>query len=70
MSHLKRPTPEQDRELCKRVLVRAREVRARLKQESDRVSAIPDLGPEMKPHMEKMILVGRTLDRIITRGQE
>jgi hypothetical protein len=70
MSQLKKPTKEQDRELCNRVLVRAREVRARLKSESDRVSAIPDLGPEMKPHMDKMILVGRTLDRIIARGQE
>jgi hypothetical protein len=70
MSQLQKPTTEQDRELCKRVLVRAREVRARFKAESERVSAIPDLGPEMKPHMDKMILVGRTLDRIIAKGQE
>jgi hypothetical protein len=69
MNTLRPPTKQEDRELCKRVLVRAREVRARLKSESGRVSAIPDLGPEMKPHMDKVILVGRTLDRIIARGE-
>jgi hypothetical protein len=69
MAELPRPSAEDDRVLCRRVLPQARSVRARFKQESDRVLAIPNLGPETRELAPKLALVEGALNRLIAKAE-
>jgi hypothetical protein len=69
MAELPRPSAEDDRALCQRVLPLARSVRARFKRESDRVLAIPDLGPETRELAPKLALVEGALDKLIAKAE-
>jgi hypothetical protein len=67
---LPRPTPAQDRELCRRVQARAKEVRARVQGQSERVARITELPSQMKEVLDSVALVVKTLDRLILKGEE
>jgi hypothetical protein len=69
MAELPKPSAEDDRVLCRRVLPLARSVRARFKRESDRVLAIADLGRETKELAPKLALVEGALNKLIAKAE-
>jgi hypothetical protein len=69
MAELPKPSGDDDRVLCQRVLPQARTVRARFKRETDRVLAISGLGRETRELAPKLALVEGALDKLIARAE-
>jgi hypothetical protein len=69
MAELPKPSGDDDRALCQRVLPQARTVRARFKRETDRVLAIADLGRDTRELAPKLALVEGALDKLIARAE-